>query len=223
MAMRQRAILPVDKQERRDAILDAAERVLSLSTERGASMAEVADEAKLAKGTVYLYFSSKEELLLALHERNIDAFFTPLIAMVEAREAVDFDRVFALTRRTMIEPPLFLPLAGRCFALMDQNLPNDVALAFRARMAERLQRAGAGLERHFAQMRAGDGLALLRHSYALILGLWQMAGGNATCSGGASVGRGDPGHDWQYAPELERALRALWTGSFRRNFVHSVP
>src|SRR5664279_2494614 len=93
MGMRQRAILPVDKQERHDAILDAAERVLSLSTERGASMAEVADEAKLAKGTVYLYFSSKEELLLALHERNIDAFFTPLIAMVEAREPVDFDRV----------------------------------------------------------------------------------------------------------------------------------
>ena len=51
------------------------ERLLLRSPDRVANVAEVADEAGLAKGTVYLYFPSKEELLLALHERNIDGFF----------------------------------------------------------------------------------------------------------------------------------------------------
>ena len=50
------------------------------SPDRMASVAEVADEAGLAKGTVYLYFPSKEELLLAVHERKIDGFFGALIA-----------------------------------------------------------------------------------------------------------------------------------------------
>ena len=72
MVIRQRAILAEDKQERQHAILDAAERLLRRSPERIANVAEVADEAGLAKGTVYLYFPSKEELLLALHERNVD-------------------------------------------------------------------------------------------------------------------------------------------------------
>ena len=83
MVIRQRAIQVEDKQERQQAILDAAERLLLREPDRVANVSEVADEARLAKGTVYLYFPSKEELLLALHERNIDGFFRPLIERVE--------------------------------------------------------------------------------------------------------------------------------------------
>src|SRR5215475_14093817 len=80
MIIRQRAIQAEDKQERHKAILDAAERVLIRSADQSANMAEVAEAAGLAKGTVYLYFQSKEELLLALHERNVEGFFSVLIA-----------------------------------------------------------------------------------------------------------------------------------------------
>src|SRR6266576_2548606 len=73
MAIRQRAIHTEDKHERHHAILDATERLLVRAPVRVANMAEVADEAGLAKGTVYLYFASKDELLLALHERHVDA------------------------------------------------------------------------------------------------------------------------------------------------------
>ena len=38
-----------------------------------ANVAEVAESAGLAKSTVYLYFPGKEEMLLALHERHVDA------------------------------------------------------------------------------------------------------------------------------------------------------
>jgi AcrR family transcriptional regulator len=40
-----------------------------------ANVAEVAEAAGLGKGTVYLYFPSKEEMLLALHERHVTKFF----------------------------------------------------------------------------------------------------------------------------------------------------
>jgi AcrR family transcriptional regulator len=59
MVIRQRAIHSEDKQERHHAILDATERLLTRAPVRVANMAEVADEAGLAKGTVYLYFPSK--------------------------------------------------------------------------------------------------------------------------------------------------------------------
>ena len=106
MAVRQRAIQAEDKQERRDAILDAAEQVLLLAPERVASVAEVASHAGLAKGTVYLYFPSKEELLLAVHERRGHGFFLDLIALVESEPGVDFDAVFALARIHLIDPPV---------------------------------------------------------------------------------------------------------------------
>jgi AcrR family transcriptional regulator len=212
MVVRQRAVHVGDKHERGNAILDAAERLLLRSPERIANMAEVAHEAGLAKGTVYLYFPSKEELLLALHERNIDGFFQALSALLDREAAVAVDDVFALTRTHIVAPPLFLPLASRCFGVMDQNVPAPAARSFKLRMAARLERAGAGLERHFPVLSKGDGVVILRHSYALILGLWQMAGSGLVVSA-AEVEPASTVFSWRYADELQRAIFALWQGS----------
>jgi TetR/AcrR family transcriptional regulator, transcriptional repressor for nem operon len=57
---------------RREQILDAAERAL---VERGlatTTMADVAEAAAVAKGTVYLYFESKAELLAGLRARYFE-------------------------------------------------------------------------------------------------------------------------------------------------------
>ncbi len=214
MAIRQRAIQAEDKQERADAILDAAEQLLLRSPERVANVAEVAGEAGLAKGTVYLYFPSKEELLLAVHERRVDGFFRALIDLVERDDPVEFDDVMALTREHMVERPLFLPLASRCFGLMAHSIPLEAAVAFKQRMAGRLERAGAGLERHFTQLGPGGGFALLRWSYALIVGLWQLSGDAGDGRIHAFTGPdASPALVSRYPQELERALRALWSGA----------
>ncbi|MDQ2963653.1 MAG: TetR/AcrR family transcriptional regulator [Pseudomonadota bacterium] len=217
---RQRAIHTEDKELRYQAILDAAEPLLHHATGRGPSMADVADEAGLAKGTVYLYFPSKNELLLALLERDIDGFFSALAGILEGSAPLSIDQILTLMQRKIFEPPLFLPLAGRCFGWVGQSLPIEVARGFNARMAGRLERAGGGLERHFQGLRPGDGVALLRHSYALILGFWQTARGAATrCAprpAGTAIGdyaalaRSD-------AQDLDRALRALWEGTLNRD------
>lgn len=216
MVIRQRAIQAQDKQERHHAILDAAARLLARSPERIASVAEVADEAGLAKGTVYLYFPGKEELLLAVHERNIDGFFGALIEMLARTAPVTIADVLALTHRHLVEPPLFLPLAARCFGTMGQGVPVEAALAFKQRMGERLQKAGAGIERHFGDLKAGDGVALLRHSYALIIGLWQMSPAAQAKHPGcpmAHPGARPAAFDYEYPAELDRALIALWGGT----------
>ncbi len=214
MVIRQRAIQAEAKQERHHAILDAAERLLSRSKDRMANVAEVADEAGLAKGTVYLYFPSKEELLLAVHERNIDGFFGELIERLEGDGVVTIDDILALTHRHIVEPPLFLPLAARCFGMMGQGVPTEAAFAFKQRMAQRLQRAGAGLARHFPELAGAGGVGLLRHSYALIIGLWQMSGESAGGSCAMDAAAADPVvFGWHYPDELDRAMRALWEGT----------
>jgi AcrR family transcriptional regulator len=215
MVIRQRAIQAEDKRERHHAILDAAERLLLRSPDRVANVADVADEAGLAKGTVYLYFPSKEELLLALHERNVDGFFSAMSRMLEREETVGVPDILALTHEHMVDSPLFLPLATRCFALMAQSVHPDAAGAFRQRMGERLSRAGAGLERHFPELPEGGGVMLLRHSYALILGLWQMASASSDTIAACSPTAAPPGSpfDWRYPDDLDRALKALWQGT----------
>jgi TetR/AcrR family transcriptional regulator len=60
-----------EKKERRSAIIDAAERVFFRKGFEAATMDEVAAEAELSKGTLYLYFKSKDELFIALSGRII--------------------------------------------------------------------------------------------------------------------------------------------------------
>jgi AcrR family transcriptional regulator len=215
MSIRQRAIQASDKQERHAAILDAAERLLVGALDRVPNVAEVADEAGLAKGTVYLYFASKEELLLAVHERNLDDFFRALDALLAGTRRVTIDDLLAVTNEHIVSPVLFLPLAARCFALMAHSIPAPAANAFRERMAARLERAGAGIERHFPRLAAGEGVARLRHSFALTLGLWQMSSGAGCAAAIATVATSgervnSTAFVRDYPQDLARALRALW-------------
>ncbi len=214
MAIKQRAVQAEAKQERYHAILDAAERHLVRSRGRAANVADVADEAGLAKGTVYLYFPSKDELLLALHERHLDDFFRAMMDTLARPDPVGIDDVLSLAQKFVVGQPTFLQLATICFSAMGGDVPRDKALAFKERMSMRMTNAGAGLERHFPQLEPGEGLALLRQSYALIVGLWQMS----TANEDVDVQSLEPYH-WDYASELRRALRHLWEGAIG----HALP
>nr|WP_257099125.1 TetR/AcrR family transcriptional regulator [Pseudovibrio flavus] len=64
----------------REAILQAALLVFQAKGYHAARMSDVATEAGLAKGTLYLYFASKEEMTAALAEgyfREIELRFMP--------------------------------------------------------------------------------------------------------------------------------------------------
>ncbi|HEY7904363.1 MAG TPA: TetR family transcriptional regulator [Casimicrobiaceae bacterium] len=211
MAIGQRAMRAEDKAARHRAILDAAGRLLRADPDRFASVAEVAREAGLAKGTMYLYFSSKEELLLALHERNAGAFFDALVSRADGPAPLSVEKVLATLRAHMIDDPLFLPLAARCLGVIQQAIGAEIVAPFRARLARRLERAGTGLERHFAGLAKGGGVDLLRQSFALILGLWQLQAVAKPTVTPATDGpsRAAPA----FAVDVDRALAALWRGA----------
>lgn len=58
-----------ERSERREAILDAAEAVFLKKGVAPTTMDEIAQRAELAKGTLYLYFASKDELFCAVSLR----------------------------------------------------------------------------------------------------------------------------------------------------------
>ena len=59
-------------------ILEAACRVVARYGFQGATVDRVAEEAQIAKGTIYLYFRNKDELLQAAVEQGIENFTSQL-------------------------------------------------------------------------------------------------------------------------------------------------
>lgn len=60
-----------DRAAKRERILDAAERVFAHRGFFAAKVADIAREAGVADGTIYLYFKSKDDLLISLFESRI--------------------------------------------------------------------------------------------------------------------------------------------------------
>lgn len=174
MVIKQRAMLAEDKEFRAHAILDAAEQLMLDDVTRLPSVDEVAAAAGLAKGTVYLYFPSKEEMLLALHARNAGAFFTALLTMLRGDKRIGYADMIDVVSKHILRHPGYLPLASRVLALMDRDIPIDTAVQLKLTMAAWLNEASSLLPRHFRGLTPEAAFALLCHSYAVMLGMWQL-------------------------------------------------
>jgi AcrR family transcriptional regulator len=67
----------------RDRILDAAVAVLRRHGEAGTTTREIARVAGCSEGSLYTYFASKEDLLLAVMTERLPPFITTIKAMLE--------------------------------------------------------------------------------------------------------------------------------------------
>ncbi len=61
-----------EKEQRRKLILSAAEKVFFSKKGENATMDDVAAKAELSKGTIYLYFKNKEDILYALAAKGVE-------------------------------------------------------------------------------------------------------------------------------------------------------
>lgn len=87
------------KEEIREAILDATERLLARYGYRKMTVEDIAREVGVGKGTIYLHFDSKEEVVLSHVDRIVDRVKDRLwaIARSEATAAIRI-RLMLLTR-----------------------------------------------------------------------------------------------------------------------------
>lgn len=164
-----------DREQRRRVLLDAAHR---LYRERNAlpPVADIASAAGLAKGTVYLYFRTKEEIFVALLEDNFTQLFmalAPLLAALDTDQpgaAAHFARAYTQLIRDSGD---LLRLAALGNTVLEKNLPLEAMQRFKLNLVHRMTQAGALLEQGTRAREPGWGTTLLLQTYALTLGLWQ--------------------------------------------------
>lgn len=77
-----------EKEQRREEILDAAQCVFFEKGLATATMDEIAETAELSKGTLYLYYKSKEDLYLAVMMRGMEILLEMLAEVVRSDDSV---------------------------------------------------------------------------------------------------------------------------------------
>ncbi len=122
---------------KRSAILRAAVRVIADRGYAGARMADVAHQAEVADGTLYLYFRGKEDLLVSILEEYAEAF---LLRARRDMEGVDSarERLARVVRRHLVSLEADRPLA-QVFQIELRHTRRFLRRVAKGKVAEYLQ------------------------------------------------------------------------------------
>ena len=85
------AIAP--KETVRESILDATDRLLARFGYRKMTVEDIAAEAGIGKGTIYLHFSSKEEVVLSHVDRIVDRLKQQHLAVIARSKHTALERI----------------------------------------------------------------------------------------------------------------------------------
>ena len=123
---------PDVSEERKDQIMNAAEEVFSQKGLSDARMDDIAEETGLSKGTLYLYYKSKDDLIIAIldriFQREFKAFETFYLASMSATEAI-----WGFTEKTSKDIKMMMRLLPITYEFMGLAFRNKfVQKAFKA-------------------------------------------------------------------------------------------
>jgi AcrR family transcriptional regulator len=168
----QRARSAAAKQQRQQAILDAAR---ALGTKRGVrevTLTDIAAVVGMHKSAMLRYFETREQIFLALTAADWQEWSAALrTELAEPSTAADIATVLA---RTLVARPLFCDLLAQAPMNLERNVSLDVALEFKITVLGEVAAIAAELHRllGLTDTAATD---VISTAAAMAGALWQMA------------------------------------------------
>ncbi len=196
-----------DKELRRASLLEAARALLRRTDWTELRIEDVARRAGTGKATVFRYFATKEELVLAVYLVELATVFARLEVLLEPdgpREAGGIARALA---RLLVAHPLFVRLSTAVHAALARNISVESARRFKLALLAELTAAAALLERLLPALAPGAGLKLLLRLHATVIGLWQLADPAPSVAAALAGGGLDP-----FCIDFAREIEEIFVG-----------
>lgn len=170
-----RARAPEDKAARRADILEVAGRMFDERAGCGGvvdlTMASLASEAGLAKGTLYLYFSTKEEIFLALVLDELERWIDALDRDLDRLPAPTPEAVAGAVASSLASRARLVRLLGVLHPILERNLSPEALLSFKLALMQLLAEPAARLEARLPALGPGDGGRFILRLHAVVVGL----------------------------------------------------
>lgn len=193
-----RAKTKEDKIHKHQAIMDSAESLFR-QQQLLPTVATIAKNSGQAKGTVYLYFSSKEAIYLSLLMQHYQRWFNQISETVEQTQSL------GLVLNTFLAYPLddevFLNLANLSSPMLEPNVDDGLLNLYYNSFNQQSLSLAQLISKQFPSLSLPQSQSLVSDSHALILGLWQQR-------------KRQP--QTQFETSAKAALARLWKGYFSK-------
>jgi TetR/AcrR family transcriptional regulator len=203
-AQKQRARSDTDKEARKQQLLAAA-RTLHRQRDLDWTMLEVAQTAKLAKGTTYLYFRTKEEVLLELLIQELEAWFNELHVILKEPNP---KTLAAQIAQSINDRDELVALFAVQTSILERNITLAAAERFKRFLLEQSARIIPELERAIPGI---NGLEMLQLLNAVVIGVAQLARPSSIVKSVLEQPE-LKALNLEFQPALQRAIQALIIG-----------
>jgi len=149
------------------------------------TMQAVATAAGLAKGTLYLYFTSRESLVLAIYGRLFDRWIDRFAS--RQPELAGFEGLCRDFAEYYSYDPLFLQLAGFANTLIEPQLDREAYIQSKRNMKRRVKRLAGLICQQFSIAPAA--------AQKLIWGFLTIAGGTAQMTASPPIAKAELPND----------------------------
>ncbi|NOK32976.1 TetR/AcrR family transcriptional regulator [Corallococcus exercitus] len=164
-----------DKEARRRELLDAARALFEATSFAQVKMADVAARTGLAKGTVFLYFPTKEALFLALLDDLLTAWFAKLNERLAQGGTWTGHQLARAVAVSLEGEETFTRLLALMQTVLEQNVTVAQTQAFKERVLGAMGTTAALLQERLPFLTPETAGQVIRHVHALMTGLRQMA------------------------------------------------
>jgi TetR/AcrR family transcriptional regulator len=207
---KRRAVTDALKDARRDAILAAARALFCAEPFESIAMSQVAAAAGLAKGTLYLYFRTREEIFLALLTREYSAWLAAFAE--EAKRFATPEAALDWIAASLSGRQELVLLAGILHAVLERNLSVETARAFKLGVDAGIASIVPDLARALHLDSEKDARRFLNWLQASVVGIHQLASPAPTVRTAMAQEPRLAGMTVDFQQELRAMLGALLIG-----------
>ncbi|MDH3812856.1 MAG: TetR family transcriptional regulator [Acidobacteriota bacterium] len=167
-----RATNPSAKEARGQQMLVATAELLERWSYSDITMDRIAHRAGVAKGTLYLYFRTKEALFLSLYEERLGAWYTELQALADyGAGTVEPAAAARAIASTLAARPILIHLHGLLHSTLGHNVDFRTTAAFRRRQHGRISTLASALAKRIENLSDSQALRFLVQLEAVVGGL----------------------------------------------------
>jgi AcrR family transcriptional regulator len=165
-----------EKQKRREQILDAARKVFAKRGFKGATIEDIAGEAELSTGTLYLYFKSKDEMYFSLNMKIL-TFLNEKLQKLKERKNLSLNQKIRECVKIFLQMYHYDPFAVRfLFHIQTGEDLRDLSAGVKSELIQ-LSQTGIRTTAAIITESAQEELTVKGHPVALADILWSVFSG----------------------------------------------
>ncbi len=157
---------------RREEIINACEQLYQTMSFKEITLKEIGGIVPFSRPTIYNYFETKEEIFLALFQREYDRWNAQLDSILEQNEQLTKTRLAEEIAGSLAERRQLLKLLSMNNYDMEENSRQEFLTAFKQSYGGSLERVHMLLEKFCPDMSAADIRGFIYTFFPLMFGIY---------------------------------------------------